>query len=900
MSSFCDIDLEADDINAIPFLGPRNLSANRPLFFKGASEPECVAQKNQPGYEVPERIGLAPLTVMDSEERSILQVNLEDLFVANISKSIDTLPVCSYILRKYLHIDSGTFRPRQQEVCLSVLQGSSTLAVCPTGWGKSMCYIFPMIVHRLLFRMRYKLWEDRVAPMVGPASLGNIVPPLETQSKFCLVISPLLALMADQSERVSNTACLNSVVLSAQTTGQRESDIMRAIAAPTSSIDIVFASPEKLISNSALRELLENQRHRLAMVCVDEVHCVSRWAYDFRPAFMYVNRVLASVLAAENETVIGSSRRTATPFLCLTATATKSVMLDLQRMFGITTTISCMDALRHNLTLESVDLVKRSSRFLGTDAQPGPPVARVIQEALVEAVQHLPKPLLVYVQTRSEADQYASYLAAKLGLATKASAGEGGEKASIFQKASDVIDPTSHKSTPHHHSNAITVRCYHAALSRHVRTATQNQFIRGEIDVLVATVAFGMGIDKANIRAVVHASAPSSLEAYAQETGRAGRDGSRSYCRLLFNPYDFFELRCRLLGSLLSLREVEAIVARLLTNPTTQYGDKLMLISSQKISEDLLVAEETVETILFMMLTSDATVLQGVFPGLRGTAPLGYRVQKVEQEDAADSNAPTNALTKQRDRVSHKRGRNDCNHGVGIGAILAQLNERDDVLNICREEKTIPNVVEGANRAKLSFNDFVFRLDDLVAAGTVKLSRTSTAFLLEIGGNLPIAASPVGQKQIAAILFQHYHERITVQLGALRTMFDVLQSPSHERVQKALKEEGNGSKAGCGATWQPPDSALKKFDAVSIANDFVEKNASRLTSTYEAARCLLGIMPRSVVKHGKYAGQIPLSLSWYVGSPYFGSLKEFEMEWVLAVLAPHNLDSKKHDHSLLQ
>ncbi|KPA83287.1 ATP-dependent DEAD/H DNA helicase recQ family- like protein [Leptomonas pyrrhocoris] len=931
----------------------------------------------------------------------------------------DTLPACAYLLRTYFHFASGSFKPRQQAVCFSILSGLNTLAVCPTGWGKSLCYQFPMLVHRLLFECRYEQWcrqagvvsvltqrdysntgglgtDDADALHAPSSNAADVALPSTLCSRFCVVVSPLLALMEDQAERINGVAHLSAFVLSSKVDAAREAQLFRELASPLCPLDILFVSPEKLISNVGLRLLLRSQRHRLAMLCVDEVHCVSGWAYDFRPTFMYISRVLDDPVLDDAATFCpsttfgkplaaprGQMPCSPVPQLCLTATATFAVTRDVQRRFSIQRTFLCADQRRANLELQSVDLVARHVAFHNVRAtrddaghnEVPEPSSRVVQDALLEAVRQLPKPMLMYVQSRAEADELSGLLSAKLAREKRQSSPptspvSSGEASSASTSASftecnaqrnskqvrsdlfhathyakaeeevhdssETADGSTHARCSSSTASRIVVRCYHAALTRSVRTATQRQFLDGKIDVLVATVAFGMGIDKANIRSVVHASAPSSLEGYVQEIGRAGRDGERSVCRILYNPFDFYSLRSRLWTSLLSPAEMRSIVAAILNCPTTRVGQRLMLVSTAALSSELGFSEEAVETVLFLLLTevespgrplvtdenplhhnaegrSSTGRLHAPFRTVLGSYPLKYKVVSVQGEAEQDgapaatvaavstSSSASSAIDSQSRYAATKRRRTRCSASAaasaGVGLLLRQLGATDAVLELCRVMPSTSNQIELANRLSMPLVEFRQRMQDLIQSGTVKVARygVPTALLLELADSFADAASPAGQAALAEYLWSLHRGRLDAQVRRLREMFRVLARPTPDDVASVFRGESLDGPSVNGVPeaprWSPPGRGCGKMRAVSIANAFVEENRLRIHSTYEALRALMGVRPKSLIQYGKYAGQLPLAQSWYVSSPYFGALRTFDLAWVLQILAPHRLDS---------
>jgi ATP-dependent DNA helicase RecQ len=936
----------------------------------------------------------------------------------------DTLPACAYLLRTYFRFTSGAFKPHQQEVCFSILGGQNTLAVCPTGWGKSLCYQFPMLVHRLLFECRYERWCRQAGVSSFVTKAGDVratrvekaeaakafvggnesAMPSNLFSRFCVVVSPLLALMEDQAEKINSVAHLSAFVLSSKVDADREARLYQELASPLCALDVLFVSPEKFITNAALRRQLQSQAHRLAMLCVDEVHCVSGWAYDFRPTYMYVSRVLDSPLLDESSNAASpSSTATAAshhnsrdglsgtaahgmphlqlPCLCLTATATSAVIEDIQASFHIQRTVLCADQRRENLELQVVDLVARHAAFhhlqkedIDTIQGAHEPSPRVVQDALVEAVQQLPKPMLIYVQSRADADELSGFLSAKLargqaeipqqqrqqqlqpslsslslsgshsycndnGAKVLGSAGQRRDFAGgVFHATRYTNEDMEHgrgneanapREVPHRamqlsSSGGLVVRCYHAALTRAVRTATQRQFLENKIDVLVATVAFGMGIDKANIRSVVHASAPGSLEGYVQEIGRAGRDGASSVCRVLYNPFDFYALRSRLWASLLSPAEMHSIVKAVLSGPTTHVGQRLMLVSTSALSTELGISEEAIETVVFLLLTEVESAsldkqyrasvpLQTPFHAVLGSYPLRYKILSVQGEAErgidpavatalASSSSSVNPAhgTHRAGSVSGKRRRAGSSSAAantaGVGLLLQQLGATDAVLELCRVMPSNTfNQIEMANRLAMPLAEFQQRMQDLVQGGAVTVARygVPSALLIEVADSFAEAASPAGIAALSDYLWSLHRRRLNAQESGLRRMFRVLAHPTHDAIAAALRGESLDAHDAENTTprWSPPARGCGKMRAVSIANAFVEENRLRLHSTYEALRALMGIRPKSLIHHGKYAGQLPLAQSWYVSSPYFGALRTFDLAWVLQILAPHQLDS---------
>ena len=341
-----------------------------------------------------------------------------------------------------LHTTFGyqAFRGRQEEVIDRVMAGQHTLAVMPTGAGKSLTYQIPALCR----------------PGTG------------------LVISPLIALMHDQV-RAAEAAGIRAAALTSAD-DNRDETIARARAGD---LDLLYVAPERANTDS-FRRLLD--RIDLALIAIDEAHCVSEWGHDFRPDY----RQLRSLLDAHADI----------PRLALTATADKHTRADILAQLGIA---------EDGLILAGFD--RPNIRYT---VSPRDGLAKQIAAFIAET----PGPGIVYAQSRAETEKLAASLA---------SAGR----------------PT---------------RAYHAGLEPQIRQANARAFVASEDMVMVATIAFGMGIDKPDVRFVAHAGLPKSIEAYYQETGRAGRDGDPAIAHLFWGAEDFAKARQRI-GEVESARQ---------------------------------------------------------------------------------------------------------------------------------------------------------------------------------------------------------------------------------------------------------------------------------------------------------------------------------------------------------
>ncbi len=324
------------------------------------------------------------------------------------------------------------FRGVQADVVHRVLAGENTLAVMPTGAGKSLCYQLPSV-----------------------ALEGT-----------CVVVSPLIALMHDQL-RAATAIGIRAATLTSVDTDQMET--MKRFR--RGELDLLYVAPERA-SGGAFRDLLSQAK--LALFAIDEAHCVSEWGHDFRPDY----RLLRPLLDHFPDV----------PRLALTATADEHTRADILDQLGIP---------REGMIVAGFDRPNIQYRISPKDN-----TTRQITDLIAET----PGAGIVYVQSRAGTEKMAEALA-KIGRPTRA---------------------------------------YHAGLDPQVRARNQADFVASEDMVICATVAFGMGIDKPDVRFVAHAGLPKSIEAYYQETGRAGRDGDPAVAHLFWGAEDFAKARQRI------------------------------------------------------------------------------------------------------------------------------------------------------------------------------------------------------------------------------------------------------------------------------------------------------------------------------------------------------------------
>jgi ATP-dependent DNA helicase RecQ len=334
------------------------------------------------------------------------------------------------------------FRPGQREAVQAALDGRDSLVVMPTGGGKSLCYQLPALATD----------RDPSRPLV-------------------VVVSPLIALMADQYRRLEQTGVSTAMLASGMQEGHNER-ALRAIASGEAAL--VLAAPERFASR-AFRETLATRE--VGLFVVDEAHCVAEWGHDFRPDYLRLHDAIESL------------GRPAV--MAATATATPRVAEEIAARLGLRDWVAVRSGFdRPNLSFDVVSLE-------GTGA-----VARKRATLLHVLADERARPAIVYCGTRKHTSEVTALLA-------------------------------------EHGLDAVS---YHAGMSPQARRESQEAFMGGRAQVVVATNAFGMGVDKADVRTVVHWALPTSLEAYYQEAGRGGRDGRPGRAVLLASRMDLGRL----------------------------------------------------------------------------------------------------------------------------------------------------------------------------------------------------------------------------------------------------------------------------------------------------------------------------------------------------------------------
>ncbi len=373
--------------------------------------------------------------------------------ISPIPQSIDK------ILKEYWGYDS--FRPMQRDIIESVMSGRDTLALLPTGGGKSLTYQVPALA------------------MDG----------------LTIVITPLIALMKDQVDRLKQLNIHAVAIHSGLSLRQIDAIFDNCLYGSTK---LLYIAPERLASTSFL---LRAARLNVSLIAVDEAHCISQWGYDFRPSYKKIG--------ALREHFAG------VPILALTASATKFVCDDIM----LSLRFSERNILTGDFTRPNLVYVRRETNNKS--------------EMVLKMLSSVQGSTIIYTRTRKGCEEISEFL----------------------------------------HSMGISATFYHGGLPYAERSIRQNEWLTGEVRVMVATNAFGMGIDKADVRLVIHYVMSDCLESYYQEAGRAGRDGIRSFATLLVSPQDKGRVERSIEMEFPSLELVKEIYDKIASSLMVAYGD---------------------------------------------------------------------------------------------------------------------------------------------------------------------------------------------------------------------------------------------------------------------------------------------------------------------------------------
>jgi len=334
------------------------------------------------------------------------------------------------------HFGFENFRPGQLEIVLSILKKKETLAILPTGGGKSICFQVPALIF----------------------------------DGLSIIISPLISLMKDQVDHLL-AKNIKATFINSQLEKKTIEKRLKELA--NNQYKFLYLAPERL-NNPAIIKLC--QQIKISMLCVDEAHCISMWAHQFRPAYKKIPDFLKKIQKKQEKIVISA----------FTATATPLVKKEIKQFLNLK---DCQEFsssfLRENLIFHNL--------ICHSEAEKNIYLIKILK-------MHQDKNAVIYCSARAACEKLCALL--------------------------KLLNPK------------LAVAYYHAGMDQAARQLTQEQFLTGQLQIIIATNAFGMGVDKADVHLVVHYQVPANLENYYQEAGRAGRDHQTSYCYLLYNSTD--------------------------------------------------------------------------------------------------------------------------------------------------------------------------------------------------------------------------------------------------------------------------------------------------------------------------------------------------------------------------
>ena len=381
----------------------------------------------------------------------------------------------------------NSFRSRQKEIIDNVLAQRNTLAILPTGVGKSICFQIPALIF----------------------------------DGLTVVVSPLIALMKDQVDNLKKRGIFEAAYINSMLDSAAKELIYAHLK--ESKLKMLYVAPETFIDNKLMSIL---KTCNISLIAIDEVHCISMWGHNFRPDYLRLERMIKQL------------HNPAPPILGLTATATRTVEEDIEKQLGIECEVFKDSFDRKNLLFSVIRMENKT----------------VKEEIMKGLLERFNGSTIVYVNFTKTAEELATYL----------------------------------------DNSGLSASYYHGQIrDSEERRRIQNDFISGRTRIVVATNAFGMGIDKEDIRAIIHYNLPKSIENYYQEVGRAGRDQNISNCILLYSKGDEILLRKLIQRNTPSAKQIKAVLDLL-----TQSEGELIYVNVNRIANEFKLDEVPIRLIL--------------------------------------------------------------------------------------------------------------------------------------------------------------------------------------------------------------------------------------------------------------------------------------------------------------
>jgi ATP-dependent DNA helicase Q4 len=636
----------------------------------------------------------------------------------------------------------------------------------------------------------------------------------QVRHRIALVISPLISLMRDQMQQLPE--CLPGASLFANQTINERTNILDDLR--NGQVKVLFISPERLCTDTFLG-FVQSSNLDIVFACVDEAHCVSEWSHNFRPSYLHIRSAL-NQLGVQN-------------ILALTATATLDTQKDMcSKLFVTDTEDSDVDRFVIRGTVCRDNLILSCS-LSGSTEERFNEVVKLLQSDKFKDLDSI----IIYSLFKNDTDSLANHL-------------------KLYLKGSQD-----------------KIRSYHAGLSASERKTVENQFLTGKIRIIVSTVAFGMGINKSDVRSVIHFNLPRSVENYVQEIGRAGRDGEPSPCHLFLSTDDAIRLRSLAFGERINEIDVKRFIRTIVENGIGEF-----VFSVNELQEQLDMPFQVIRTLLtHLELNSDIEPL-----------------------------LLCNSQTK-------------CRYSVFFlnthPAVLAKSNKLVQAILSCKQQSgangknifDIPDICKATNK---SLRDVEKELEGLKDSGEIKYEATGEAFSVSLL-RLPSAEE---QSQLCKWLISKVRKQEANSLWKIDEVYKLaitsapptlkeltLMTKSALSIRQTKLQENIESyftvAAGMTDSSDQTQSILIRAKLVKINEGLTDRERAQLLQDIYALLRKHGI---ETLKNGKVIARILHGLSspaytsdqWYQGSNCWGRYKDVDFPTVEALATRAIIDFK--------